>query len=82
MYAYYAPLEESEFIREVLTYFPSGDPSLPTTSCRTILEYLDRHADLPGMYTLIARTLDHHKRSWSDVCERFAVLQVKISQLR
>ena len=76
------PKEETKFIKSVLAYFPTADPKVLTSSASNILEYLDEHPNELQLAGVIGDTIHRHKESWSDVCEAYAELKIKIGQLR
>ncbi len=73
------PSEETEFVKAMLRYFPSGEPSLPHSSATTLLEFLER--DLTGVEInkLIINTIESHQRRWSDVSTAFASLRIAVA---
>ena len=75
------PAEERRFIDAVLRYFPSGNTAVPHSAATTVLEYLDRVAP-EDLDLLLDATIQRHRNAWSDVCEEYAVLKVRIAELR
>ena len=77
------PEEETNFIRSVLEYFPTADPISPNSATRNIIDYLDTMASRSNeVRWVIDEVIQDHKESWSNVCEAYAVLKIKINKLR
>lgn len=75
-------VEEAEFVNAVLQYFPSGEPSLPHSSATTLLNFLERDLTAEQIDMLVTRTIESHKRRWSDVCTTFASLRIVVASER
>jgi hypothetical protein len=73
------PNEETEFVKAVLQYFPSGEPLLPHSSASTLLEFLEQDLTGSAIDMLVLRTIESHKRRWSDVCTAFASLRIAVA---
>jgi hypothetical protein len=73
------PGEETEFVSAVLQYFPSGEPLLPHSSATTLLKFLGRDLTGSAIDMLVIRTIESHKRRWSDVCTAFASLKIAVA---
>jgi len=73
------PSEEREFVNAVVRYFPSGEPSLPQSSARNLLHYLDQNLTPAEIDMMLLKTIERHRNAWSDVCTAFASLKVAVA---
>lgn len=71
--------EERQFVDAVVRYLPSGEPSLPRSSARTLLLYLDQDLTPAEIDMMLLKTIERHRNAWSDVCIAFASLKVTVA---